>query len=74
MSILNYVIILAVGFLLSVLLTQIILPRILIISLKKRLFDEPDERKIHKRPVPRLGGVSFFSFHLVLVNFCNGTF
>ena len=23
-------------------------------------FDVPDERKVHKRPVPRLGGVSFF--------------
>ena len=39
---------------------QIIIPNILIISLRKRLFDEPDARKVHKRPVPRLGGVTFF--------------
>ena len=69
MSILNYVIILVVGFLLAFMLTQIILPRILIISLKKRLFDEPDARKIHKRPIPRLGGVSFFPSILFSLTF-----
>ena len=39
---------------------QIIIPRILLISLRKRLFDVPDERKVHTHPVPRLGGVTFF--------------
>ena len=28
--------------------------------MRKRLFDVPDERKVHKRPIPRLGGVTFF--------------
>jgi len=37
-----------------------IIPKILIIALRKRLFDVPDERKVHKRPVPRLGGITFF--------------
>lgn len=37
-----------------------IIPKILVISIRKRLFDIPDKRKIHKRPVPRLGGVTFF--------------
>lgn len=37
-----------------------IIPKILVISMRKRLFDVPDERKVHKRPVPRLGGVTFF--------------
>lgn len=46
-------------FLLSVFLTSIIIPRILFISYKKRLFDIRDERKVHKIPVPRLGGLSF---------------
>ena len=48
------------GFLIAVVLARIIIPRILIISLRKRLFDTPDARKVHKRPVSRLGGVSFF--------------
>lgn len=30
------------------------------ISLRKKLFDIPNDRKIHKRAIPRLGGVAFF--------------
>ena len=36
------------GFILAVLLGRIIIPRILVISLRKRLFDIPDFRKIHQ--------------------------
>ena len=39
---------------------QLIIPNILLISMRKRLFDMPDQRKVHKHPIPRLGGVSFF--------------
>ncbi len=46
-------------FLLSFLLTGILIPRILLISFRKRLFDVPDERKIHQGAVPRLGGMAF---------------
>ncbi|MCS7376503.1 MraY family glycosyltransferase [Elizabethkingia anophelis] len=35
------------------------IPYILLISYKKRLFDPIDSRKLHKRIVPRLGGVAF---------------
>lgn len=48
------------GFILAVLLGRIIIPRILVISLRKRLFDIPDFRKIHQHPISRLGGVTFF--------------
>ena len=41
-------------------LTSIVIPRILLVSFKKKLFDVPDFRKAHKGLVPRLGGVSFF--------------
>ena len=51
---------LIVGFLLAAFMGQIIIPRILLISLRKRLFDIPNERKVHIHPVPRLGGVTFF--------------
>lgn len=47
---------------------RIIIPNILIISFRKRLFDVPDERKVHKRPVPRLGGVTFFP--VILFSLC----
>ena len=49
-----------IGFVLSVYMGRKIIPRILIISLRKRLFDIPDSRKVHKRPIPRLGGATFF--------------
>lgn len=47
-------------FILSLLLGMIVIPRILLISFKKRLFDEPDSRKVHHGKVPRLGGTAFF--------------
>lgn len=60
------------GFLIAVVLARIIIPRILIISLRKRLFDTPDARKVHKRPVSRLGGVSFFPIILFTGTFLIG--
>lgn len=52
--------ILLVGVLIAAYMGRRIIPKILIISFRKRLFDVPDARKVHKRPVPRLGGVTFF--------------
>lgn len=56
----EYVILTLIGFVLAALLGRLIIPRILIISLRKRLYDLPDFRKVHNRPVSRLGGVTFF--------------
>lgn len=49
-----------ISFVISVGVARFIIPRILMISLCKKLFDIPNERKVHKRAIPRLGGVSFF--------------
>lgn len=49
-----------IAFILSVCVAQIIIPRILMISFRKKLFDMPDARKVHKHAIPRLGGVAFF--------------
>ena len=46
-------------FFISLLLAGIIIPQILLISFRKNLFDEIDERKIHQGRVPRLGGIAF---------------
>ena len=35
------------------------IPNILNFCLKRRIFDIPNSRKVHKNPVPRLGGISF---------------
>lgn len=60
------------GFLLSLLLGMMIVPKILLISYKKRLFDMPDSRKVHQIPVPRLGGISFFPVILIVLCFILG--
>lgn len=46
-------------FLLGVLGTCVVIPRILIVSSRKHLWDVPDARKIHHFTVSRLGGVAF---------------
>lgn len=43
----------------SIVVTGILIPQILLIAFRKQLFDVPDERKIHKGVVPRLGGIAF---------------
>lgn len=48
-----------VPFIIAMLLSGVMIPYILLISYKKRLFDPIDSRKLHKRIVPRLGGVAF---------------
>lgn len=45
--------------LLSILFAGILIPQILLVSFRRKLFDEPDERKIHRGAVPRLGGIAF---------------
>ena len=37
------------------------IPQILSFCKKRKLYDRPDARKIHKNVVPRLGGVSFMA-------------
>lgn len=49
----------ALAFVLSAGITALIIPKIILISFKKKLFDEVDERKVHQGIVPRLGGVAF---------------
>lgn len=56
------------GYLLATLFGLMVIPKILLISYKKRLFDQPDVRKVHHVPVPRLGGLSFFP--VILISWC----
>jgi len=46
-------------FLFCVLSAGVLIPQILLISFQRKLFDVPDERKIHQGVVPRLGGIAF---------------
>ncbi len=53
--IINYIICLT----LTVFITGMVIPKILLIAFRRNLFDEGDERKIHRSVVPRLGGIAF---------------
>lgn len=59
-------------FVVSLLLAGLIIPQILLISFRKNLFDEVDERKIHKGRVPRLGGIAFMPSMVFSVAFVSG--
>ena len=56
---------LLVALVVSVTIAMLVLPNILLISHKKRLFDMPNKRKVHHAPIPRLGGLSFFPVMLI---------
>ena len=60
-----FYIFLLVALVVSVTIAMLVLPNILLISHKKKLFDMPDKRKVHHAPVPRLGGLSFFPVMLI---------
>ena len=67
----NWIIICLAVFIVSLILTGIIIPQILLIAFRKKLFDEPDARKIHHGVIPRLGGIAFmpsiiFSISLII--------
>lgn len=64
----TYAISLLSSLLIAALLGTMLIPNILVISYKKKLFDQPDKRKIHSTPVPRSGGISFFP--VILVTLC----
>src|SRR3954471_20718984 len=42
------------------LITFFAIPIIIQVSREKKLFDEPDERKVHKSVIPTLGGLGIF--------------
>lgn len=55
-------------FAISTFIASILIPRILLIATRKRLYDIPDVRKVHTKAIPRLGGVSFYP--TILFSFC----
>ena len=60
------------AFLLSLICGLVFTPLILDFCKRKRLYDIPNERKVHKNATPRLGGISFFpsmltAFFIVLL-------
>lgn len=49
-----------IGLVIAFATTYFCLPRVIYIADKKKLFDVPDNRKVHKAPIASLGGVAIF--------------
>lgn len=58
----------------SLLLTGVIIPQIIRIAFRRKLFDKPDGRKIHKGYIPRLGGTAFFPSIVFAISLTLGIF
>ena len=59
----DHLIIILIGFVLAISLARIIIPNIIIIREGKDCLILPDGRKVHRRPISRLGGVLLFPHH-----------
>ena len=57
----------AIPFFLAMLLGKFVIPYIMLITFKKRLFDPIDARKLHNINIPRLGGVAFVPIQCCLL-------
>lgn len=68
----NWLISNIITFLIAFFLTGMMIPQIIRIAFRKRLFDSQDERKIHDGIVPRLGGIAFVPAILCSVLFVIG--
>ena len=62
------------GFLLAVTVGRMLIPKIILISKKKRILDMPNARKVHSSQIPRLGGVAFFPAIMMAYWFVRGLF
>lgn len=51
-------------------ITLLAIPVIIFVAEKKKLFDVPDERKVHAAPIPSLGGLGIFAGFIVACLLC----
>lgn len=63
----NWLFILCMSFLLA----QILTPAAKYIAFKVKALDVPDKRKIHKVPIPRLGGLAIFISFIAMLKYFN---
>lgn len=51
-------------------ITLLAIPVIIFVAEKKKLFDVPDERKVHSVPIPSLGGLGIFAGFIIACLLC----
>lgn len=61
----NYTILILAAFIVSTICGFVLIPQIANFCIKKKLYDIPNSRKIHKNAIPRLGGICFLPSTLV---------
>src|SRR5690349_14222346 len=63
----EYAMVALLGGLVAAFLTaMLITPRVIALAMRRRLYDDPgDPRRVHTRPIPRLGGVAVYMAALV---------
>jgi len=66
-TVMSFVIYLVIAFGIALCLELIVIPKLLLISYKKKLFDEPGGRKLHSGSVSRLGGATFMPIILFAI-------
>jgi UDP-N-acetylmuramyl pentapeptide phosphotransferase/UDP-N-acetylglucosamine-1-phosphate transferase len=66
--------VITIAFISSMVAAMLIIPKILVIANKHRLYDSHDDRKIHIGAVPRIGGISFVPCVLFAVMLSYGVF
>lgn len=57
------------SFVAAMLITMMVIPQIIRISGKYNLMDKPNQRKMHKNPIPTLGGAGFFAGFILVTLF-----
>ncbi len=57
------------GVLMAFCITFYAIPKIIQIAETKKLYDIPDDRKVHKKPIPSLGGVGIFAGFIISILF-----
>lgn len=61
-------IVLLLTMVIAMLLGVVTIPRIVKLANEIHLYDQPDRRKIHKLPIPRLGGVTFLPSVVIAIS------
>jgi UDP-N-acetylmuramyl pentapeptide phosphotransferase/UDP-N-acetylglucosamine-1-phosphate transferase len=65
----NSLIYIGLAFVFGAIITILVIPQIIKYSKKYHLLDKPDQRKVHKTPIPTLGGIGFFIGFIVVSTF-----
>lgn len=65
-SAINNMIVIGLAFIIGAIVTALVIPQIIKNSRKYHLLDKPDQRKVHKTPIPTLGGIGFFIGFMVV--------